>query len=219
MEDFQQVKNETGEDFNPQNLGGQEGEDIKFDENINIEDIQKILQQHMEEATLAENNGEIDEELPEEVPEETEINQEEPIEDEETNSLVQITENAEITETPEIDPNAKKYVIYINSENIEFIEKLSINERKLVINKILREQDELIAKKKREEEINKFIRHAIVAAFTVIIGLPLLYILVNKSLEVTIANYKESQRNFATLYREQGKIKQSNPNVMEKIKY
>ena len=191
---------------------GLEGQDIEFDENIDIEEIQKILQKHMAENIEAQNDeAESENEDDEEefaISEESLAESEEPVSVKEEAFFPQASQSVAI----EVDPKAKKYVIYVDSENIEFIETLSINERKLIINKILKEQKESVAKQKRTEELNKFMRHAIVAAITVIIGFPLLYMLVNKSLEATIANYQQAQRNFGILYREQGKIKQQNMN-------
>jgi len=191
---------------------GAEGQDIEFDENIDIEEIQKILQKHMAENIEAQNDeAESENEDDEEefaISEESLAESEEPVSVKEEAFFPQASQSVAI----EVDPKAKKYVIYVDSENIEFIETLSINERKLIINKILKEQKESVAKQKRTEELNKFMRHAIVAAITVIIGFPLLYMLVNKSLEATIANYQQAQRNFGILYREQGKIKQQNMN-------
>ena len=193
------------------NINSQEGEDIEFDENINIEDIQKILQQHMAESAVS--LDEEEEEKDDEEDEEDSDNNDDP----DTIDLSLLTAAEEVaqeseafaagTETAGIDPQAKKYVIYIDPENIEFIEKLSISERKLIINQTLRDHDESIIRRKQQEQSRKFLRHSIVAALTVIIGLPLLFILVNKSLEVAISNYQTSEKNFGTLYREKGRIK------------
>lgn len=135
------------------------------------------------------------------------------ISSEEPSALVQ-TETSEIQPITEPDKNAKKYVIYIDSENIEFIENLSINDRREIINKILKEQDEIIKTRKKAEERVRFTKHAILAGLTFIICFPILFFLVNKSLEVTITNYQRSRENFVKLYKEQGKIKPSEKNVI-----
>ncbi len=114
----------------------------------------------------------------------------------------------------ENQPNSKKYVIYIDSENVDFIESLSINERKTIINDILKEQDIVIKKQRQNEARNRYIKHLTVASFTFIICFPLLFILVNKSLEVSINNYQTSRENFVKLYKEQGKIKPSEKNIL-----
>ena len=54
MDNFPLEEKEIEQTSAPQNMGPQEGEDIEFDENINIEDIQKILQQHIDESAALE---------------------------------------------------------------------------------------------------------------------------------------------------------------------
>lgn len=101
----------------------------------------------------------------------------------------------------------KKYVIYINNENEHFIDSLTLEERKNLINKILYEQNivaenEKIEKKKRENTIKLF-----VSIITFLIAVPVIYLLFNISMEATIQNYRHSKNNFEVLYKETGKIK------------
>lgn len=109
-----------------------------------------------------------------------------------------------------LDGNVKyaKYVIYIDPQNIDFIESLTVKERKNLINKILREQDDIAITKQRFKVIQTIIRHAILAIITVAISIPVVYLTINASLEATINNYRRSQSIFQTLYRENGKITQ-----------
>lgn len=189
----------------------QEGEDIEFDENIDIDELQKAIQQQMDSANGAENpeqeqvenqSAELQEEtILEEQPELETSQVEDPIVSEDLN-IPAIIQNF----SQEIDTKAKKYVIYVDPQNVPYIDNLSIDDRKTIINNILREQDELGKKRKQVAERNRFTRHAIVALLTAIISLPLLFFLVNKSLEVTMANYKQAQKNFMNLYRDKGKI-------------
>lgn len=107
-----------------------------------------------------------------------------------------------------LDGNVKysKYVIYIDPQNVDFIDSLTVKERKNLINKILREQDDIAITKKRFRIINTIIKHAIVAILTITISVPVIYWTINASLEATINNYRHSQTVFQTLYRENGKI-------------
>lgn len=107
-----------------------------------------------------------------------------------------------------LDENIKysKYVIYIDPENTEFIESLTVKERKNIINKILREQDDIAITKKRFSMIQAIIKHSIIAIITIAVSVPLIYYIVNASLEASINNYRNSQTIFKTLYREKGKI-------------
>ena len=108
-----------------------------------------------------------------------------------------------------LDNNIKysKYVIYIDPENVDFIESLTVKERKNLINRILREQDDIAITKQRFKIIQTVIRHAIVAILTISISIPVIYFTINASLETTINNYRRSESIFQTLYKERGKIK------------
>ncbi len=108
-----------------------------------------------------------------------------------------------------LDNNIKysKYVIYIDPENTEFIESLTVKERKNLINKILREQDDIAITKRRLNLFQTVIKHSIIAIVTVAISIPIIYWTINASLEATIDNHRRSQTIFKTLYREKGKIK------------
>ena len=101
----------------------------------------------------------------------------------------------------------KKYVIYIEPDNIDFINSLSIKERKKLINKILHEQDEYSQKRREMRERSKFTKQIIIMVLTVTLSLPIFFVLLNKSIEITILNYQQAQQNFVKLYKEQGKIK------------
>lgn len=110
-----------------------------------------------------------------------------------------------------LDGNIKysKYVIYIDPQNVDFIDSLTVKERKNLINKILREQDDIAITKQRFKIINTIIKHAIVAILTITLSIPVIYWTINASLEATINNYRRSQTVFQTLYKENGKINMS----------
>lgn len=108
-----------------------------------------------------------------------------------------------------LDGNVKysKYVIYIDPENAEFIDSLTVKERKNLINKILKEQDVIVTTRHRFKTLQSIIKHAVVAIITITISVPLIYFLINASLEATVSNYQRSKANFKILYKEKGKIK------------
>lgn len=103
--------------------------------------------------------------------------------------------------------NYSKYVIYIEPENKEFIESLTVKERKNLINRILKEQDDIAITRKRLSLMQTFIKHAIIAIVTISIAIPIVYTTINASLEASINNYRRSQGLFQTLYKKHGKIK------------
>lgn len=102
---------------------------------------------------------------------------------------------------------SRKYVVYVDSENIDFMENLSIDERKTIINKILKEQNQLSIETKEFRKKKKYVSHALIACLTFIIGFPIMFILVNKSIEASMTNYQEAQQNVAKLYKQGGKVK------------
>lgn len=107
-----------------------------------------------------------------------------------------------------LDGNVKysKYVIYIDPQNVDFIDSLTVKERKNLINNILREQDDIAITKHRFKVINTVIKHVVVAILTITVSIPIIYWTINASLEATINNYRRSQTIFQTLYKENGKI-------------
>lgn len=102
---------------------------------------------------------------------------------------------------------SRKYVIYVDSENIDFMENLSIDERKEVINKVLKEQHEISIQNKEFRKKKKILNHVLIACFTFIIGFPIMFIIFNKSIEASITNYNQAKQNVARLYKEGGKVK------------
>ena len=111
-----------------------------------------------------------------------------------------------------LDGNVKysKYVMYIDPQNVDFIESLTVKERKNLINKILKEQNDISITKQRLKMVQEIIKHAIVAILTIAISVPIIYLTINASLEASINNYRRSQTMFQTLYKQGGKIKAIN---------
>lgn len=173
-----------------QNSKDLEIENIQFDEIIDVDEIQKKLGENI----IKENLGIEDEED----------------KNKENNALLNQPERQQqqiITSKTLIDPNARKYVIYINPDNVKYMEQLSINERKEVINKILKDEKEHSIAAKKIKETSRFFKHALLVCFTVIIFFPITFIIVNKALEATINNYGQARQNFMKLYKQEGKIK------------
>ncbi len=106
-----------------------------------------------------------------------------------------------------VETEVKKYVIHVDPDNIPFMENLSVNERRKIINTVIREQaifseDGLKTKRQRN-----FIVHVLLIVITLSVSFPLLFTLVNKAAKITIQNYDQTRSNFTKLYKEQGKIK------------
>ena len=61
---------------------------------------------------------------------------------------------------------------------------------------------------KQKKHLIKFSKHMFVGIMTVLISLPIMFVVVNKSIELTIQNYKDVQNSFEKLYesRNQGRF-------------
>ena len=107
-----------------------------------------------------------------------------------------------------LDGNIKysKYVIYIEPKNVDFIDGLTVKERKNLINNILRQQDDISITKQRFALIQTIIRQVIIAIITIAVSIPVIYYVINASLEATVDNYRRSQVNWQNLYKQHGKI-------------
>lgn len=194
---------------NEQNIEPNSIEDIQFEEVGNIDEIQKKLQEKIYEREPAKESLK-DFEL--------ENNKRPLFVGEKIKESEQQADNDTSASIP-ADSNAKKYVIYIDTENINFMENLSTNERRLIINKILKEQNSISIKEKELNQKKRFLKHAILACLTFIIGFPLIFICVNKSLLTTIDNYQQAKENFRKLYKEHGRVQLQEPGLIKNIKY
>lgn len=177
-----------------ENFEVQDNTDIQFEEAIDIDKIQLELNRQMGQAE------------PENVQEESA-----------SQNQVQLPMVEEQTLSP-IAVNSKKYVIYVDPYNVDYIDSLSINERRAVINKVLREQNELSIEERAFQKKKQFLVHLVIALITFVISFPLLFFCVNKSMEFTITNYNRAKQNITRLYKPGGKIKpQAIP--IDNIKY
>jgi hypothetical protein len=106
---------------------------------------------------------------------------------------------------PEKRIRPKKFVIEISPENISYIENMNHDERNLFINEILTgylENENNIYKGKKESGL---IKNIVVGFLIVMLGLPLIMMIINMSLSVTLNGYSEMQGNFERLYRSRGR--------------
>ena len=108
-------------------------------------------------------------------------------------------------------PKAKKFVVMVNAENVNFFDKIPMEERTQLFNKLLSDYQRNTLKEKETKHLIKFSKHMFVAIMTIIISLPIMFIVVNKSIEMTINNYRDVQNNFEKLYesKTQNKINSS----------
>lgn len=186
---------ERGEDFaqeavteSMQYSGNEITDDIQFEEVLDIDAIQqKLLERIYEDYPEIESSQDVD----------TVIDKQVAI-IEEKKAKLPVRANS-IT--------SRKYVVYVDSENIDFMENLSIEERKEIINKILKDQNKLSIQTKEFRKKKKILNHVLLACFTFIIGFPIMFIIFNKSIEASITNYHQAKQNVVKLYKQGGKVK------------
>lgn len=175
-------------------VGMSKDDDIKFDDVFDIDAIQRQLQVNMEK-----------DEDETQLPEFPEISRQPHAGSNESSQT-----NNEIANIPvhnvHAEEKSKKYVIYINPENIDCMDKLDLNERKKIINDVLKEHIQYTEKQRLFNKKKKLVRHIIVACLTFIICFPIMFMLVNMSFDVSVTNYRQARENFVKLYRRQGKI-------------
>lgn len=190
--DENNLDNELEEQKNPPVVDDDDDDDIEFDDNINIEALAQQLQQHVDIGDVSNLSSE-------------DFNKE-PDQPQLENQIIQPEENKTniFDNFPKSD--CKKYVVYITPNNVDYVDNLSIDERTELINNVISDKHSSDIKSKRLLERQRYVKHLIVVCITVIIAFPILFFTVNKSLQICISNYQQSQENFQKLYREKGKI-------------
>lgn len=114
----------------------------------------------------------------------------------------------------------KKYVFAVSTDYVKKIDEMNLDERSAFINEaICLKISEDKGSRKRAFKLS-ILKHIVVAIFTVIIGVPLMFILVNKSINLTVKSYRYTQDNFEKLYRDKLKkdaiIKRSHELLQDK---
>lgn len=97
-------------------------------------------------------------------------------------------------------PRAKKFVVMVNAENVEFFDKIPMEERTKLFNTLLSNHKKSLEHEKQKKHLIKFSKHMFVGIMTVLLSLPIMFVVVNKSIELTIQNYKDVQNSFEKLY-------------------
>ena len=95
---------------------------------------------------------------------------------------------------------AKKFVVMVNPENIEYFDKIAIDERSKLFNNLLTKYREDVTIAKKKKIVLKLTKHSLLGLFVIMLSLPIMFIIINKSIELTVKNYKDVQNNFEKLY-------------------
>jgi len=97
-------------------------------------------------------------------------------------------------------PKPKKFVVMVDPDNIEFFDKIPMDERTKLFNNLLSTHRKALVAEKNKKHLIKFSKHMFVGIITVLLSLPIMFLIVNKSIELTINNYKDVQNSFEKLY-------------------
>ena len=97
-------------------------------------------------------------------------------------------------------PKPKKFVVMVEPENIDFFDKIPMEERTKLFNQLLATHKKNLVTEKSRKHLIKFSKHMFVGIMTVLLSLPVMFLIVNKSIELTINNYKDVQNSFEKLY-------------------
>lgn len=99
--------------------------------------------------------------------------------------------------------NYKKIVVYIyGKDNIDYINKISSQERNKVINSILDIGRTKSLLQVKRDFIRNYILQFLIIILTTTLAIPLVLTVINKSYQVTLSSYKFSEDNFRKLYKD-----------------
>lgn len=190
------------------------------EENFNIDEHINKIKSQMEQASKDDNPplsdvpSDILEQLPNDEPslENYSDNQEEnltqPVADE-TNQDVQTSQDITNYDEQWHDPfgtsehdAVKKYVIYISKDFVPYIDNMDKDARSAYVNEAIQLKIDLEGKDKKWHLFKRVLRHVIVSVFTLVIAVPALFWLADKSITATVQNYGYVQKNFEKLYKD-----------------
>lgn len=115
-----------------------------------------------------------------------------------------------LSESASHDEN-KKFVIQINRENLDYFESFSTSERNDLINNFLSKKQKFESVNNRKERLFEYTKRLLIVIVTTFLFLPSIYFVINKSVLLTISNYRQTQENFSKLYRKHSLKKRALP--------
>ena len=202
--------------------------DKNFDVDEHIEKIKKQMGQDVQNSDIADVAQEILDGVPSNEPSLdnygeqetqseniTDIAQEEnSLENQNDGEQAQEEQNSEQTQENEIDNEwqdpfgtsendaVKKYVIYIAKDFVPLFDHMNKDARSAFVNDALELKIQSEGKDRKWHSFVRILRHIIVSVFTLLIAVPALFWLADKSITATVQNYEYVQKNFEKLYKE-----------------
>lgn len=96
----------------------------------------------------------------------------------------------------------KKYVIYIAKDFVPFVDDMDKDARSAFVNESIQLKLQMEGKDRKWHAFVRVLRHIIVSVFTLLIAVPALFWLADKSITATVQNYQYVQQNFEKLYKD-----------------
>lgn len=96
----------------------------------------------------------------------------------------------------------KKYVIYIAKDFVPYVDHMDKDARSAFVNESIQLKLQMEGKDRKWHAFVRVLRHIIVSVFTLLIAVPALFWLADKSITATVQNYQYVQQNFEKLYKD-----------------
>ncbi len=100
------------------------------------------------------------------------------------------------------DDAVKKYVMYIAKDFVPLIDDMDKDARSAFVNEALQLKVNMEGKDRKWHAFTRILRHIIVSVFTLLVAVPALFWLADKSITATVQNYEYVQKNFEKLYKD-----------------
>lgn len=96
----------------------------------------------------------------------------------------------------------KKYVIYIAKDFVPLVDHMDKDARSAFVNESIQLKLQMEGKERKWHVFTRVLRHIIVSVFTLLIIVPALFWLADKSINATVQNYEYVQKSFEKLYKD-----------------
>ena len=104
-----------------------------------------------------------------------------------------------------IERRTKKFVFQVYSDNIDYLESVSYDEKNEIINKLLNEHRVHLEKREKNRKLTGFIKKTVIILVLILAGVPLTLTFINYCFNATVNSYTKMQKNFERLFNEQHK--------------
>jgi hypothetical protein len=112
--------------------------------------------------------------------------------------LTEYQENFSTTDSK--TQKSKKFVFRLYSDNIDFVETLSYQEKNDLVNQLLDDYRGAAIYNKKVTKNISLTKKAVIIFLAIVVGIPLLIYLTSLSLDLTKSSYTEMQKNFEKLF-------------------